>query len=99
MVPTIAEHSVYVDRAHRGSGIGQLALQALCTEAEHLGFLKLVSRIFPENVASLALHRKFGFRENGRFTVATGNSTASGVIASSSQSSWGRPLRPETVKP
>jgi len=61
----IAEHSVYVDRGHRGGGVGQIALEALCAEAERLGFFKLVSRIFPENVASLALHRKVGFREVG----------------------------------
>lgn len=61
----IAEHSVYVERGQRGSGAGRIALQALCVEAERLGFLKLVSRIFPENVASLALHRKVGFRDVG----------------------------------
>jgi phosphinothricin acetyltransferase len=61
----IAEHSVYVDRAHRGTGVGRVALEAVCAEAERLGFLKLVSRIFPENEASLALHRKVGFREVG----------------------------------
>ena len=32
---------------------------------ERLGFWKLVSRIFPENVASLALHEKAGFRVVG----------------------------------
>jgi L-amino acid N-acyltransferase YncA len=61
----IAEHSVYVDRAHRGTGVGRLALEGLIAEAERLGLLKLVSRIFPENQASLALHRKVGFREVG----------------------------------
>jgi phosphinothricin acetyltransferase len=61
----IAEHSVYVDRDQRGTGAGRVALEALCAEAQSLGFLKLVSRIFPENVASLALHRKVGFREVG----------------------------------
>ena len=60
-----AEHSVYVERAHRGAGVGRLALEALIDEAERRGFLKLVSRIFPENVGSLALHRKVGFREVG----------------------------------
>src|SRR5690349_15829262 len=40
----IAEHSVYVDRDQRGSGAGRVALEALCAEAERLGFLKLVSR-------------------------------------------------------
>jgi phosphinothricin acetyltransferase len=61
----IAEHSVYVERGHRGGGIGRIALEALCAEAERLGFLELVSRIFPENAASQALHRKVGFREVG----------------------------------
>jgi phosphinothricin acetyltransferase len=61
----IAEHSVYVERAHRGTGVGRLALEALIDEAERRGFLKLVSRIFPENVGSLALHRTVGFREVG----------------------------------
>jgi L-amino acid N-acyltransferase YncA len=61
----IAEHSVYVDREQRGTGAGRVALEALCVEAERLGYLKLVSRIFPENVGSLALHRKVGFREVG----------------------------------
>jgi phosphinothricin acetyltransferase len=61
----IAEHSVYVGRDQRGTGAGRVALEALCAEAERLGFLKLVSRIFPENEASLALHRKVGFREVG----------------------------------
>lgn len=63
----IAEHSVYVDRNQRGPGAGRLALEALCAEAERFGFLKLVSRIFPENAASLALHRKVGFREVGTY--------------------------------
>jgi len=61
----VAEHSVYVDRAHRGVGVGRVALEALCDEAERLGLLKLVSRVLPENQASLALHRKVGFREVG----------------------------------
>ena len=57
-----------------------MALHALCDEAVRLGFLKLVSRIFPENAPSLALHGKVGFRELGS-TVATENWTASGAIA------------------
>ncbi|MFN8525272.1 MAG: arsinothricin resistance N-acetyltransferase ArsN1 family A [Chloroflexota bacterium] len=61
----IAEHSVYVGREARGKGAGLVALEALFAEAESRGFWKLLSRIFPENVASLALHRKAGFREVG----------------------------------
>jgi phosphinothricin acetyltransferase len=61
----IAEHSVYVDRAQRGTGVGRMALNALIDAAEQRGLLKLVSRIFVENEASLALHRTCGFREVG----------------------------------
>ncbi len=61
----IGEHSVYVAREARGIGAGLAALQALLAAAEQRGFWKLVSRIFPENVGSLALHRKAGFREVG----------------------------------
>jgi phosphinothricin acetyltransferase len=42
-----------------------MALEALCDYAERIGYLKLVSRIFVENTASRALHRKVGFREVG----------------------------------
>ena len=61
----IGEHSVYVAREARGLGAGLVALEALFAAAEAQGFWKLLSRIFPENVASLALHRKAGFREVG----------------------------------
>ncbi len=61
----IAEFSVYVSRAHRGRGHGRAAMEALCGAAEHAGFWKLVSRVFPENVASRELLTALGFREVG----------------------------------
>lgn len=61
----IAEYSVYVARAHRGKGAGRVALAALVDAAVQAGFWKLVSRIFPENVASRALMAGMGFREVG----------------------------------
>lgn len=61
----VAEHSVYVARAARGSGAGRAALDALCRAYAERGFWKIVSRIFPENVASLALHKRCGFRVVG----------------------------------
>jgi phosphinothricin acetyltransferase len=61
----VAEHSVYVARAARGTGAGRLALEALCRVYAARGFWKLVSRIFPENVASLRLHERCGFRVVG----------------------------------
>ena len=61
----VAEHSVYVARAARGTGAGRAALNALCAEYAARGFWKLVSRIFPENSASLVLHERCGFRVVG----------------------------------
>jgi phosphinothricin acetyltransferase len=61
----IAEFSVYVARARRGSGAGRVALAALITASSEAGLHKLVSRIFPENVASRGLCRALGFREVG----------------------------------
>lgn len=61
----VAEHSVYVARAARGTGAGRVALEGLCQTYADRGFWKIVSRIFPENTASLALHRRCGFREVG----------------------------------
>jgi phosphinothricin acetyltransferase len=63
----VAEFSVYVDRAARGTGAGRAVLTALLQECARRGFWKLVSRIFPENVASRQLCRRLGFREVGRY--------------------------------
>ncbi len=61
----IGEFSVYVARSERGRGAGRAAMEALVVEARARGFWKLLSRIFPENAASLALCRALGFREVG----------------------------------
>ena len=63
----IAEFSVYVARSERGRGAGRLAMQSLIEAAKAAGFWKLVSRVFPENVASLALLSQLGFREVGTY--------------------------------
>lgn len=61
----VVEFSVYVARARRGHGAGRLAMQALIEAAAQAGYWKLLSRVFPENLASLSLLRKLGFREVG----------------------------------
>lgn len=63
----IGEHSVYSDQDFRGRGAGLAALDALCAACVEQGFWKLVSRIFPENTASLALHERAGFRVVGTY--------------------------------
>jgi L-amino acid N-acyltransferase YncA len=61
----IAEVSVYVARSARRCGAGRLALQSLIAYSEQRSFWKLLSRIFPENVASRRLVAALGFREVG----------------------------------
>jgi phosphinothricin acetyltransferase len=61
----VAEVSVYVAAASRGSGLGKALLQALIEESELYGIWMLQAGIFPENVASIALHKSYGFREVG----------------------------------
>jgi L-amino acid N-acyltransferase YncA len=61
----IGEVSVYVDRSARGRGIGRRLLEALEGRAGELGYWKLVTKIFPENAASVALLRRGGWREVG----------------------------------
>ncbi len=61
----IAEFSVYVARAARGTGAGRAAMTGLIEAASKAGFWKLVSRVFPDNHASRGLLRSLGFREVG----------------------------------
>jgi L-amino acid N-acyltransferase YncA len=63
----IGEHSVYVERGARGTGAGRAALEGLFDACRARGFWKLVSRIFPENTASLTLHERTGFRIVGTY--------------------------------
>ncbi len=62
----VAGLSIYVSAAARGQGIGRALLGALIEESERAGLWTLQAGIFPENTASLALHRACGFREVGR---------------------------------
>jgi phosphinothricin acetyltransferase len=61
----VVEHSVYVDPAARGHGIGRRLLDALIASTEAAGIWTIQSGIFPENTVSLALHQAAGFRVVG----------------------------------
>jgi L-amino acid N-acyltransferase YncA len=63
----VAEFSVYVERAFRGRGAGRAAMTALIDAARATGLNKLVSRVFPENAASLGLLTSLGFRRVGTY--------------------------------
>ena len=61
----VAEVSVYVGNNHKGRGIGKLLLQNLITESESNGIWTLQAGIFTDNIASVKLHEKVGFRVIG----------------------------------
>lgn len=58
----VGEHSVYVAERARGHGIGRRLLETLIAHTEAAGIWTIQSGIFPENVASVELHLRCGFR-------------------------------------
>ena len=61
----VGEVSVYVAERARGRGAGRTLLDALIESARGGGLWTLQAGILPDNVASLELHRRLGFREVG----------------------------------
>ena len=58
----VAEVSIYLTNSAQGKGFGTMLLKKLILDSEENGFWTLQSGIFPENVASISLHQKLGFR-------------------------------------
>jgi L-amino acid N-acyltransferase YncA len=61
----VGEVSVYVDPAIARRGVGRALLGALIAASEREGFWTLRAGIFPENLASIALHESLGFERGG----------------------------------
>jgi phosphinothricin acetyltransferase len=61
----VGEVSVYVAERTRGRGVGRALLEAVIASARAGRLWTLQAGILPENVASLELHRRLGFREVG----------------------------------
>lgn len=61
----VAEVSVYVRNISRGKGFGFYLLRELIDSSERNAIYSLQSSIFRENVASINLHLKCGFRKIG----------------------------------
>ena len=61
----VAEISAYVAEKARGQGIGAALLESVIESAEAAGIWTLETGVFPENAPSLALLKRFGFREVG----------------------------------
>ncbi len=61
----VGEVSIYLADGARGRGVGDRLLGTLIEASEAAGIWTLQAGIFPENAASISLHRKFGFRVVG----------------------------------
>lgn len=61
----VAEISVYIDDEMRGKGVGTRLINEVISCSETHGFWMLQAVIIQKNEASIALHKKCGFREVG----------------------------------
>jgi L-amino acid N-acyltransferase YncA len=59
------EHSVYVNEAFHGKGIGKLLLQELIALARKQNLHTMIAVIDSENQSSVEFHEKFGFKTVG----------------------------------
>jgi phosphinothricin acetyltransferase len=55
------KHSIYVHHDHIGQGVGSLLMRGLIDACAAAGFRQMIGYIDGDNVASLALHERFGF--------------------------------------
>lgn len=73
----VVEVSIYIGERYKGQGVGTTLLTNLIKRSEEIGIWTLYCAVIRENNASIATHKKCGFREIGvRERVAK---TADGV--------------------
>jgi len=61
----VVDFSIYVERGHRGRGVGKVLLARLIELAREHGYHKMVLSAFPSNAAGMALYERLGFRTVG----------------------------------
>ncbi|HLR19398.1 MAG TPA: GNAT family N-acetyltransferase [Staphylococcus sp.] len=59
------EHSIYVNKNHRGKGIASQLLSEIICHAQSKGYKTLVAGIDATNEYSIYLHKKFNFTHSG----------------------------------
>lgn len=52
---------LYLDGAHRGRGIGQRALAAVCAQAAAMGLSRVYLTVYKGNARAIRAYEKFGF--------------------------------------
>ncbi|MBS1748921.1 MAG: N-acetyltransferase [Bacteroidetes bacterium] len=61
------ENAIYVKEIEQGKGIGKLMMRALIEQAKQLGYHTIVAGIDADNLPSIRLHERFGFKEVANF--------------------------------
>jgi phosphinothricin acetyltransferase len=61
----VVEVSIYIGEKYKGQGIGKSLLTSIIKQSEENGIWTLYCAIIRENIGSIVLHRKCGFREIG----------------------------------
>lgn len=61
----VVEVSIYIGEEYKGQGIGTALMTELILQSEENGIWTLYCAIIKENSASIAMHKKCGFREIG----------------------------------
>lgn len=59
------EHSVYVEKDHRGQGLGRVLMQELIAAARRADLHAMIGGIDAANHGSIALHERLGFKHVG----------------------------------
>ena len=61
----VAEVSIYIANLHKSKSIGSQLMEIIILESERLNIWTLQAVVFPENISSIKIHEKFGFRQVG----------------------------------
>lgn len=61
----VVEVSIYIGEKYKGQGIGTALLTNVIKQSEENGIWSLYCAIIRENIASITLHKKCGFKEIG----------------------------------
>jgi phosphinothricin acetyltransferase len=61
----VAEISIYIHKSHWGKGLGSVLMERVIKSSEDTGIWTLFASVFPENKATVSLHKKHGFRVIG----------------------------------
>lgn len=64
------EHSLYVQKDHRGKGLGKILLSEIIKNAQEQDYHCLIAAVDSTNEASIRLHRQFDFEFCGRIKQA-----------------------------